>query len=129
MTPCWNNSGKTTYTKMKDGLYHKDMYLPKINKIDKDFKVEYTIHAIKAAYNDRYDEIVLPDTINLAKSDIIEIEVESGEIIKILIRTRYNSKYDLNLAIVPQTLKVKTVWLNEKNDDHKTLRKEVYNQQ
>ena len=112
---------------IKNGLYHKDVYLPKINKVNRDFKVEYTHHAIEAAYNDRYEEIVLPETINLAKSEIIEIEVKNGEIVKILIRTKYNSRYDLNLAIIPQNLKVKTVWLNDVNDDHKTLKVEKYN--
>lgn len=112
---------------IKNGLYHKDIFLPKINLSDKIVKVNYSHHAIEAAYNDRYEEIILKDAYNFSKSDIIEVEIKNKKIVKIVARFDYNNNYDLIIVIIPQGKIIKTVWLNDKNDLHKTLNRSKYN--
>jgi hypothetical protein len=112
---------------LKNGLYHKDVFLPKISLSDKMVKVNYTHHAIDAAYNDRYEEIILPNALNFAKSEIIEVEIKNKKIVKIVARFDYNNNYDLVIVIIPQGKIIKTVWLNDKNDTHLTLDTSKYN--
>ena len=90
-------------------------------------KVNYTHHAIDAAYNDRYEEIILPNALNFAKSEIIEVEIKNKKIVKIVARFDYNNNYDLVIVIIPQGKIIKTVWLNDKNDTHLTLDTSKYN--
>lgn len=111
---------------IKNGLYHKDIFLPKINLSDKMVKVNYSRHALNAAYTDRYAEIALRDAYNFSQSEIIEIEVKNNKVIKIVARFDYNIDYDLIVVIIPQTKIIKTVWLNEKNDCHRTLDRSRY---
>lgn len=111
---------------IKNGLYHKDIFLPKINLSDKMVKVNYSHHAIEAAFNDRYEEIILKDAYNFSKSEIIEVEIKNKKIVKIVARFDYNTDFDLIVVIIPETKVVKTVWLNEKNDCHRTLDRSRY---
>ena len=112
--------------KLKDGLYHKLVFLPKINKIDADYPCVYTKHARESALTDKYGLIILPKTYNIAKSDIIELEIKNNDINKLVIRIGYNDKYDLILVISFYTGMIKTVWLNKKDDNHYTLDKNKY---
>lgn len=108
---------------MKQGLYHKDLEnFPTLNVADKNVKPRYTIHAFDSAENDRYGVILLPATINLSKAVIFEIEIGKNDTIeKVCIRMSYNKDYDLCMAIIPDGLVVKTVWLNSVEDSHRTL--------
>lgn len=110
---------------MKNGLYHKDIFLPKIRLQDKPLKVYYSLHAIDAAKNDRYGKIILPDTINFCSGTIIEVELKNDKVVKILLRVNYSQKYDLCIVIGSQ-FRVRTVWLNDKNDNHHTLNRAKY---
>ena len=112
--------------RIKDGLYHKLVFLPKINKIDADYPCVYTQHARESALTDKYGLIILPKTYNIAKSDIIELEIKNNDINKLVIRIGYNDKYDLILVISFYTGMIKTVWLNKKDDNHYTLDKNKY---
>lgn len=113
---------------MKQGLYHKDLEnFPTLNVANKEVTPHYTIHAFDSAENDQYDVILLPATINLSKTDIFEIEIGKHDTIeKICIRMSYSKDYDLCMAIIPDGLIVKTVWLNSRDDNHKTLDKTRY---
>lgn len=111
---------------IKDGLYHKDIFMPKLNVGNGMVKVNYSIHAIESAYTDRYDTIGLKDAYNFSEADIVEVEVKDQRAIKVVARFDYNDKYDLTIVIVPQTKIVKTVWLNTKEDNHVTLNAEQY---
>lgn len=112
--------------KLKDGLYHKDVYMPKFDRPDRWFHVNYTRHAQEACLTDRYGEIEPFEFINLAQGEIVEIEIENRKIIKLVIRFEYDDELDIVMVIVPQTLNVKTVWLNERNDNHNTLNESRY---
>lgn len=107
--------------KFKNGLYHKDIYMPKVSLGVKPVKVNYSQHALNAAYNDIYEEIVLQSEYNFSQSETIEIEIYNDKLIKMVSRFDYSTDYNLIVVIIPETKVVKTVWLNEKNDIHKTL--------
>jgi hypothetical protein len=108
----------TTY---KDGLYHKDIYFPPLKLANKNIQVFYTCHAIKSAETDRYEVIQLPNCINPSLGEPIEVEIKNNCLVKIIIRFSYSKEYDLIMAFLPDTWSVKTTWLNEKGDVHKTL--------
>ena len=112
---------------IKDGLYHKEVYMPAYRLPDKDIKVKYSEHALQQAYYERYDIIDLKDSYNFSKAEIIELEVKHGQAVKMVARFDYNNKYDLIIVIIPQTKVIKTVWLNKKNDKHTTLNRDRYN--
>lgn len=62
---------------------------------------------------------------------IVEVEIEDGRVNKIITRlkNRYNSKEDLCAAILlgeDGIAKVKTIWINQIDDSHKTIRMENY---
>ena len=64
---------------------------------------------------------------NVANNPItpFEVEVENGKVIKIVVRTSYDSIKDVSIAILFKTFDgipfVKTAWLNNKSDAHYTL--------
>lgn len=86
-------------------------------------KLFYSFHAYNASKSDRYGDIKLPEYF-LGQGSLIETEIElTGSAIKVVKqvwRTSYDSMKDLSLVIMFSG-KVKTVWLNMKNDLHKTL--------
>lgn len=112
--------------RIADGLYHKDIILPPLKLMDAYLELNYTLHAIKSAENDRYEEINLPSTINFTMVEVIEIEILDGDVEKMIVRQKYSKEYDLILVIMPRYMKVKTVWLNQVSDTHKTLDRSKY---
>ena len=111
---------------MKNGLYHKDIYMPKLNVADQDIELDYTYHAIYASETDKYEKILLPSKVNVSKGEIIEIEIVDNKLIKLVVGIPYDLKYNLFLVILPNCARVKTVWLNEINDKHMTLDRSKY---
>ncbi len=91
----------------------------------KSFSPIYGHHSKNSAKNDRYGAITLPSKITFEIENIFEIEVEKNEIIKFGIRLPYTADLDLIFIAKPNYF-VKTVWLNEKVDSHKSLRAENY---
>lgn len=88
--------------------------------------LKYSRHAIMAAQGDRYGKINLPKVIDSRNATLIEIEIKDSKVTKAVFRTPHDDKHDLSLAIVPEIALVKTVWLNRRDDEHSTLRKEKY---
>lgn len=91
----------------------------------------YSRHARQAALEDRYGTIQdLPGTLDLSKADPVEVSTEEGvrKVTKVVYRTRHSDTLDLVLVVVPERggFFVKTVWLNETNDKHTSLRRERY---
>lgn len=111
---------------MKDGLYHKDIYIPKLTFHKVDVVLNYTYHAIAAAENDRYGRIELPETINFNLTEIVELEIVNGKVFKFVARMHHDTKNDLVLVVLADGYRVKTVWLNRKNDTHRTLDRSKY---
>ena len=90
------------------------------------FKFIFTKHAILACVNDRYGVIHPPKSISLTEKDIVEIEVENGHVDKVVARIPYDDFSDLIMVFIPEIGIgegiVKTVWKNDKNDKHSTLK-------
>lgn len=106
-------------------LYHVDVYLPPTFIAPTHIVApKYSRHAQDAANTDRYGKMMLPKTVNLAKCQVVEIGIENGKVVKILVRGQYNSDLDLCMVFIPNSGRewfVKTVWFNERTDDHRTL--------
>ena len=108
-------------------LYHFEIGFPKDMPTSfGTILLDYSRHAIEAAQGDRYGAIELPRILDTKKAKLIEVEVVSGRVTKVVYRCNHCHNYDLIMAIVPHTRKVKTVWLNSNRDKHKTLNRNKY---
>lgn len=111
------------------GLYHYQLGLPKVQLPQGVALLEYTGHAKRAANDDRYGVITLPVALDTSAAKVIEVEVDGNAVTKVLYRVSYDHKHDLCLAVIPRRYGawlVKTVWLNRKDDTHRTLDEKRY---
>jgi hypothetical protein len=117
-----------------DGLYHRDVGFPKDwkQRLPHGFnpfiiRLNYGNHARMAAWDDKYGKINYPYRISF-KDDlqIFEIEIQRGTVVKMGVRMSYDKNHDLSIIFNPQDGFVRTVWLNEKNDTHRTLNTSNY---
>lgn len=101
--------------------YHKELGFPKwFTKPEGIKDLRYTNHAVRASQTDRYGRIQLPARLD-TRCDLIEVGVEDGKVAKLVYRGRYDKQYDLVIVVIPGEWIVKTVWLNDRADEHKTL--------
>lgn len=110
-------------------LYHVDVFMPKFSFPMGQFKLRYSQHAIRECNSDRYGIIIPPQNITTSNAKIIEVETnENNKIIKIVYRQYLDTKRDIVIAvdITRQPWTVKTVWVNLRNDNHKTLNTSKY---
>ena len=108
-------------------LYHKEIGFPNDIQLPGGIlELNYSKHAKMAAMTDRYGHVKLPREINISKCDLIEIETKHNKLQKCVYRTSYDNKYDITIVIIPKRNYVKTIWLNSKYDNHKTLKVEKY---
>lgn len=105
---------------MQDGKYNEQVYMPEINWRDVDYQLRYSPHAQEQMLSKGIDEA--PNFINLSQVDIVEMEVANGKPFKVLARQPYDGEYDIVHVILLKSLVVKTVWLNHRNDKHRTLK-------
>ncbi len=109
-------------------LYHKDIGLPDCAKklYGKSFRLVYSEHAKRACVTDKYGYIMKPPfEVTVTPENLIEVESDLLQVAKFVIRQKYDSKFDVVLAISAD-LVVKTIWLNESNDLHFTLDTKKY---
>ena len=113
-------------------LYNKRAFgLPKMELPNGTIGLTYSGHARTAAARPErfgYDEnISLPRAINLKDCEVVEVEMQKGNPVpeKIVVRYPYTDSMDL---VMPMYLDgfVKTVWLNDRYDQHHTLDKRRY---
>lgn len=114
-------------------LYHKDIFMPeRIKNLGLvSVSLVQTQHALHAANTDRYGEIMVPNLLTFRGRHVVEAETDcSGKVIKLVVRRQYSATLDVCYAIAlmrnSTTVILKTVWLNERNDNHLTLRREAY---
>ncbi len=113
-------------------LYHKEIGFGKSadSLIGRSFRLQYSGHAKQACLNDRYGVISKPPfNVQVTRDNLIEIETNSfGTPIKFVIRLHYDIRYDIAIVIIPDfdVGTVKSVWLNDRNDTHKTLNASLY---
>jgi antitoxin component of MazEF toxin-antitoxin module len=108
-------------------LYHTEIGFPSNVELPSGtYRLEYSNHAKRASYDDRYGQMTLPTTLDVDDSKLIEIEVENDKVIKCVYRTRYDDTLDLIIVMIPQKSFVKTVWFNRSDDKHSTLQRWKY---
>lgn len=113
-----------------DGLYHRQIGFPK-NWIDLlprnfspfDVKLKYGSHAREEAFSDRYGSIQLPQSLSFKEGGVklFELEIKDGVVVKMGVRMHHDELNDIIVIFQPQDGFVRTVWLNRKDDSHKTL--------
>jgi len=124
-------TGKKMNTKK---LYHADIFIPaKYHKIENiEVKNFYPLspHVVKSANAEKNGQILIPDSFTFSFSEIVEIEeYNESKDIKFLIRLPYNKINDLCIVVLFSangSAKIKTVWLNNCTDSHKTLNRSKY---
>ena len=90
--------------------------------------LETSKHALDASRDDRYGFINVPKSVLIDRNQIIELEVGPKQSPKLVVRQSHNSTTDIIIVFVLERGfgRVKTFWLNEKNDLHKTLDRSRY---
>lgn len=107
-------------------LYHKDIGFPKKMKFKEVTGLLPSAHALREASSDRYGKIIIPTSFEPSTWEVIEIETVGGALHKIVARKSYNETLDIVMVFNPRDKIIRTVWINEKNDLHKTLDKSAY---
>jgi len=108
-----------------DGLYHYLLGFPKVEMPKGILPLVYGEHAKDEIRSDRYGKINAPQSINFLHAKIVELEVKNGCVEKVVARIHHDARRDLILVVKPDGF-VKTVWLNTKDDKHKTLNRARY---
>lgn len=111
-------------------LYHKQFGMPDLSKVLGHYVCKFTNHALMACLNDRYGKIIPPLRFEASQANVIEAEILGNSVAKLVVRQSYNETMDICIAFIPEKgigrAIVKTVWLNEKSDNHETLNKSAY---
>lgn len=123
-----DTTAQTPYLCLMD-LYHTDIRLPDGFRLpNRMVELEWTRHAEGARHNDRYGTIPRVPVVNLGLCRTIEVGLEGRRVRKVVVRTELDDTNDMILVLVPGPGKwtVKTVWINQKNDTHRTLDRSKY---
>lgn len=111
-------------------LYHKDIGLPPGFRLpSRQVELEWSRHAMQAALDDRYGLIDSYPVLDLSYCDTIEVELTGRRVSKLVLRAEWDDDHDIVYVVIPKTPTlyfVKTVWMNHKNDTHKTLDRSRY---
>lgn len=116
---------------MKDGLYNiaTEWSIDVINAVKHCRDIPY--HVIPTYhFTQKCIELDLKPSVACValKGRIVEVEIQSGKVVKLItrIRHRYKKGVDMVFAVginsINQVATVKTVWLNNVNDNHYTLK-------
>ena len=108
-------------------LYHYQVGFPKGLTFRPCLGLVPSEHAQISRYTDQYGVITLPKAFLPAQAKVIEVETdEVGRVVKILARQPHDPKHDVVYAFMPDTKVLKTAWLQDKNDAHRTLQRWKY---
>lgn len=116
---------------LKDGVYNKAVFWPDklVQMIDEQMKCCYKVNATKH-YFDKCRMLHLPKNCYKAMmyGEVVEAEIRNGTLVKIVTRlpNHQNMTEDICAAILLHVngfydVKVKTVWINQANDNHSTI--------
>lgn len=115
-------------------LYHAEIGLP-ANFVTPTERVGlcWTRHADSERTKDRYaNEIPRFKTLPLSMFKVVEVGMEGNHVAKIVVRGHWTTDLDLIFVLIPDysifagPWTVKTVWINKRNDLHKTLDRSRY---
>jgi len=110
-------------------IYHRDIGFPKTLVIPEvTVSLGYTRHA-QERKNESYKLMVVPTVVKIQPSNVVEAHTDDNiNITKVLVRINYNKTQDMLLVLQPilekGLAKVITLWVNNKRDVHKTLKKQ-----
>lgn len=113
---------------MQQGLlFHYELGFPKNAKLRfGTLKLLWSQHALRECQADRYGIINPPQTLDTDSAQIIEAELKPRDhgrlwTEKVVYRIPYTDKKDMVIVVIPSRGLVKTVWINVRDDLHKTL--------
>lgn len=108
-------------------LYNSAIFIPSWAKTRQyTGPLKYSKHARDEAAADRYGDVTsklprfIPDDFQL-----VEVEIEDGVCVKQMWRGRLTDELDLVMPVVSSGV-VTTVWINHKDDKHRTLQRHKY---
>ena len=113
-------------------LFHYQLGFPKDAKLRfGTLNLSWTKHALSECSADRYGIINPPQTLDTNTAQVIEAEITrkpNGSLYteKVVYRLPYTEKKDMVIVVIPSSGRVKTVWINVRNDTHKTLDESKY---
>ncbi len=115
---------------MMTELFHAEVFVPEAAKAPiHEGSLRYGRHALDKASSDRYGGIQLPNEFHAVDAKLIEAEVllEHGkcQVVKQVWRQPLDHVRDLVLVIGTGGF-VKTVWVNLRNDKHRSLDRSKY---
>lgn len=97
----------------------------KFNNMEGFKKSSHAIEQLKTRFNLMEALQFLKNRIYFKYQDIFEYYTESNQVIKICYKMEYNQYNDL-IIVLDRRKMIITLYLNSKNDNHKTLKKELY---
>ena len=113
-------------------LFHYQLGFPARAQLRFGTKTLYwTKHALAECSADRYGIINPPNELDTDKAQVIEAELsrlDDGSFYthKVVYRIPYTETKDMVIVFVPSSGAVKTVWINMKEDTHRTLNTKKY---
>jgi hypothetical protein len=108
-------------------LFHYELGFPEMATLRfGTLRLAWTQHALRECKSDRYGIVHPPDTLDTETAQVIEAEIHktpSGalETTKVVYRIPYTQTKDMVLVVIPSSSRVKTVWINVRDDTHRTL--------
>lgn len=111
-------------------LYHIEKGIPEEVKKQMPkavIELHYSRHAQEARINDRYGEVPEFKTIDPNNAQVVEAETDGWKLKKVVYRIPYTETLDCCIVVLTGINLVKTVWVNRKSDNHKTLDLSKYN--
>jgi len=107
--------------------YHKEVYFPEAAKgVSIATLLRHSRHARAEAQNDKHGAFELPQVLDSRKADLFEVTMQAGRVVIGAFRQDYDDAHDIVLVVNLVTSTLITAWLNSKDDQHQTLRREVY---
>jgi len=108
---------------METLTYNRQVFMPsEVSSMGSvEIRLNPTAHALYAAQRDRYGAFQIPETIAFYGRDVVEVETVAGKISKLVVRIALDEKQDAIYVFMVPCGTLKTVWLNMKEDKHKTL--------
>lgn len=107
--------------------------LPYILELPEEMPLAFSKHAVAASMSDRYGFVRLEASFSTLGAEVVEIETatDTDWPIKAVIRRSHDHLHDICLVVLLEPESngkyfVKTLWLNEKRDKHRTLKRERY---
>lgn len=110
-------------------MFHKDVFIPDFAKVPlHEGALRYSRHACNVTVsNGQLEDIPLPPTFVASNATLVEVELNptTGEVEKQVWRQPLDDKRDMCFPMLRGGF-VKTVWINDRTDQHATLQRQRY---